>query len=93
MMFEVELRKVLERYLKPTIKLVEGSRSKDPRAGSVLNLALSYAKDARFFAERGMLVEAFEAMTIAWAYVDSLKRMDLVEVPKELSWLLTTDKV
>jgi len=55
----------------------------------VFSLAKSYFKDSKFFFKRGEYVNAFEAVTISWAYVDSLLHFNKVEVPDELKNLFT----
>ncbi len=52
-------------------------------------LAESYFKDSKFFFEKGEYLNAFEAVIISWAYVDSLLHFGKVDLPKELKHLFT----
>ena len=55
----------------------------------VLVLAASYFKDSKFFFEKGEYLNAFEAVVISWAYIDSLLHFNKVKVPDELKDLFT----
>ena len=55
----------------------------------VFSLAESYFSDSKFFFERGEYLNAFEAVVIAWAYIDSLLHFSKVKIPDELKDLFT----
>ncbi len=55
----------------------------------VLLLAKSYFSDSKFFLEKEEYVNAFEAVVISWAYVDSLLHFGKVKVPDQLKDLFT----
>ncbi len=90
--FGDELRAHLDRYLGRISTMVKGARAVGGGEG-VLDMARRYVEDAEFFLSRGMLVEAFEAMTIAWAYVDALASLGLARVPEGFEDLLAAGKV
>jgi hypothetical protein len=54
-------------------------------------LALSYFNDSKHFHSKGLLVQAFEALIISWAYLDTGLRLDIFELTDEkLSDYFTT---
>lgn len=50
----------------------------------VFELALAYYNDAKYFLEKNMLIEAFEAITISWTYIDALLHMNKARIPSTL---------
>ena len=55
----------------------------------VFSLAESYFNDSKSFFERGEYLNAFEAVIISWAYVDSLLHFNKAKIPDELKDLFT----
>ena len=90
--FGDELRVHLDKYLNRILEMVRCAKA-EPGGRGVLEMARRYAEDAAYFRSRGMLVEAFEAMTIAWAYVDALASLGLARVPEEFQDILAAGKV
>ncbi len=60
--------------------VLKSARLLDGSAGEVLELARAYCSDARHFLGKGERDDALEAYAIAWAYVDALLHLGLVEV-------------
>ena len=52
----------------------------DSKADEVVGLARAYASDSKHFLQKGNKFDALEAYAIAWAYIDSLLHLKLVEV-------------
>ena len=55
----------------------------------VFLLAKSYFSDSKSFLEKEEFVNAFEAVVISWAYVDSLLHFGKVKIPDQLKDLFT----
>jgi hypothetical protein len=53
----------------------------DHGADEVLGLARAYASDSKHFFEQGKREDALEAYSIAWAYLDALLHLGLIDVP------------
>lgn len=79
---ELALREIrrMERVFSE-IEVIEDSK--------VFLLAESYFKDSKFFFEKKEYVNAFEAVIISWAYVDSLLHFNKVKVPDRLKQSFT----
>ncbi|MCD6106379.1 MAG: DUF357 domain-containing protein [Thermoplasmata archaeon] len=90
--FGDELSVYLDKYLDTILEMVRCATA-NPGGRGVLEMARRYAEDAAYFRSRGMLVEAFEAMTIAWAYVDALASLGLARVPEEFRDILAAGRV
>lgn len=58
-----------------------GSRILHESAREVFGLAEAYASDAQHFLTGGERDDALEAYSIAWAYVDALLHLGMVQVP------------
>jgi len=55
----------------------------------VFLLARCYFEDSKTFFGKGEYVNAFEAVVISWAYIDSLLHLGKIRVPSELKCLFT----
>ena len=70
-------------------KVVKTIKVKSPSAEEVFTLAKAYLSDARYFLSKGERDNALEAYAIAWAYLDALLHLGLIEV--EDTSLFTVD--
>ena len=68
-----------------TIKIV------DKRGTDLFQMANSYFKDSFHFSKKQDLISAFEAVNIAWGYIDSGMRLGFFEIPTELRKWFTVD--
>lgn len=57
----------------------------------LLELAIAYYNDSKYFLEKNLIVEAFEAITISWAYIDSLLHLNKVKIPNNLLEYFTVE--
>ena len=62
------------------LKRIIDSASVNDTGGEVFELAKAYCSDALHFLKKGNEWNALEAYAIAWAYVDALLHLGLVEV-------------
>ena len=62
------------------IDILETLRVIDSKADEVVGLSRAYASDSKHFLKKGNKFDALEAYAIAWAYIDSLLHLGLVEV-------------
>ena len=68
------------------IKIVKGSQAKH-----FFEFASNYLKDGVYFLKKKMFIESFEAIIIAWAYIDCGLKLDFFSIPKELKKDFTVD--
>ena len=68
-----------------TIKVI------DKRGTDLLTMANAYYKDSHHFLKKEDLVSAFEAVNIAWGYIDSGLRLGFFEVQLEFRKWFTID--
>lgn len=52
----------------------------DPKADHIVTLSKSYTSDAMHFLKKGNEHDALEAYAIAWAYLDALLHLGMIEV-------------
>ena len=77
-----KLKELAEREIERMRKIREKLEVvKDDRG--LLKLIDSYLKDSSFFLKEGKFIEAFEAVTIVWSYVDAALRLGIFDLPKE----------
>ena len=69
--------------------VVQEAKVREGEAMEVFELARAYLTDARHFLERGKREEALEAYAIAWAYIDALLHLRLIEIPSRFLRLFT----
>jgi len=50
----------------------------------LFNFANDYYNDGKHFIEKGDLVSGFEALVIAWSYIDMGLKLGFFEIPEEL---------
>ncbi|MDD5417766.1 MAG: DUF357 domain-containing protein [Candidatus Nanoarchaeia archaeon] len=60
-------------------------------AEDILNMAKCYYSDAEHFYKKEMYIECFEAVIIAWAYVDAGLRLNIMTVPKKYREVFTIE--
>ena len=74
--------------LKEPIKYV---KAKSKKAEDLIMIAKSYYSDAEHFFKKEMYIESFEAVIIAWAYLDAGLRIGILTIPKEYKEIFTID--
>ncbi|RLF89880.1 hypothetical protein DRN46_04735 [Thermococci archaeon] len=89
------LKRVAEREvsrMSEIIPLVKLKKEEDVGKGAmeVFEMAKGYLEDSRYFLEKGLYLEAFEAAVICWAYLDSLLRLGFIEIPEDYRELFTS---
>ena len=86
-----KLKKETQRFqekMEAALKLVKVI---DKQGNDLLQMANAYFKDSYHFAKKSDLVSAFEAVNIAWGYLDSGLRLGFLEVPVELKKWFTVE--
>ncbi len=70
----------LSKSIDELLSILDTLRVFDSKADEVVGLARAYASDSKHFLKKGNKFDALEAYAIAWAYIDSLLHLGLVEV-------------
>jgi len=84
-----ETKRAAERELARIGPAVESAKALDVKGQELLELAKAYLSDSKhFFAKKGYL-DSFEAVVIAWAYVDAGLHAGVLSVDKSFEKLFT----
>ena len=86
-----KLKKETQRFQEKLDAILKTIKVINPKGNDLLQMANAYFKDSYHFAKKGDLVSAFEAVNIAWGYLDSGLRLGFFEVPIELKEWFTAD--
>jgi hypothetical protein len=86
-----KLKKETQRFQEKLDAILKTIKVINPKGSDLLQMANAYFKDSYHFAKKGDLVPAFEAVNIAWGYLDSGLRLGFFEVPVELKKWFTAD--
>jgi len=70
----------LNKAIRELFEVMGTLRVLDPRANEVVGLARAYLSDAGHFLGKGNRDDALEAYAIAWAYLDALLHLGLIDV-------------
>ena len=75
----------LDRYFKLTTTALEKVKKniisgKENHAGEIISMVENYLKDAKHFADKGEVVDAFAALNYAHGWLDSGVRLDIFNV-------------
>lgn len=79
-----KMRTSIEKELERMKLAHKNVRVQDPKAEDLLLMSRSYMIDAEEFYKKEQIMIAFEAIMIAWTYLDSILRLGLASIPKEL---------
>ena len=79
MSLETQLRKETEKWTKRINKEIKAIRLKDKSKERMLENVNAYIKDSGHFMEKGDLIRSFEAIVWAWAWLEILKELEVLE--------------
>ncbi|MCW1296199.1 MAG: DUF357 domain-containing protein [Candidatus Parvarchaeota archaeon] len=89
---KIELKEKVEkeiRKIREAMKEIKSSESEE--AKDLFDLAKRYFEDAEYFFKNEQYIEAFEAITISWTYLDSGLRLKIFSVPQHLKDYFTIE--
>lgn len=77
-----ELKEQVTKHSKVMSKVFKNIRLLNKEEGfkELYDLALSYFNDSKHFYSKELFVQSFEALIIAWAYLDAGLRLDVFEL-------------
>ncbi|MBI2578718.1 MAG: DUF357 domain-containing protein [Candidatus Aenigmarchaeota archaeon] len=78
-MIDQQLREETEKWLARIKEKKNNVVAKDEKAKEHLKNMEAYISDSEYFLKKGDLVRAFEAVVWAWAILDMLEKLELVE--------------
>lgn len=76
---EADLRKETDKWTERIGMEIAKVRLKDPSKKRLLENVHAYVKDSRHFMEKGDLIRSFEAIVWAWAWLEILKELKVLE--------------
>ena len=80
----MEIKKATEKEMKRMKAVFEKLKVHDKgKAKEFYDFASNYHSDGFYFYDKKMYVEAFEALIIAWAYIDTGLKLGYFSAPKE----------
>lgn len=80
-----ELKEQIEKHTRVMTEVFKNIRvlEKEESFKELYDLAHSYFRDSKHFYKKDLLIQSFEALIIAWAYLDSGLRLDIFELKTE----------
>ncbi len=78
-MTEKQLREETKKWLLRIREKRRGVIAKEKKAEEHLKNMDAYISDSQYFLEKNDLVRAFEAVVWAWAILDTLEKLELIE--------------
>lgn len=79
MSLEIALRKETGKWTEKIEKEMERVRLKEHGKDELLMNIRAYVKDSKHFMDKGDLIRSFEAIIWAWAWLEILKELEIVE--------------
>ena len=79
------LEQELNKHTKKMRKVFKNLRllMKEESFKELYDSAFSYFSDSKHFHKKGMIVQAFEALIISWAYIDAGLKLEVFELTDE----------
>lgn len=84
-----ELKRIAEREIQRMEEAIKDVTIVDNKGLEIYNLSLSYLTDAKHFFKKQDFIRAFEAVVIAWAYIDAGLHFEVFKIPEKHKKLFT----